>query len=275
MAYLGTHNLTQLLKNSEVISPFDINRVKNGSYELSLGGQVFQTDSKPRQVKDLSKNEKIYIEPGQFALLLTEEYVKVPQTKIAFISIKAGVKFKGLVNVSGFHVDPGFEGKLLFSVYNAGPSTIVLSQGTEYFPIWFAELALNETQLYVGNHKGQDKIPDEPVSSLSQGELASPNVLSKRIDEVKHLKTKLEWVILAIFTAVIGLTIKFWTDSSKLKEAIDFGYKNKTEEVTSDSTYKKLLYNINMLNIKVDSLTKLQKEVKPTTQAKPQNNGKD
>jgi dCTP deaminase len=46
----------------------------------------------------------------------------------------------GLINVSGFHVDPGFYGKLIYAVYNAGPSEIHLSRGTEMFLIWFADL---------------------------------------------------------------------------------------------------------------------------------------
>jgi dCTP deaminase len=254
MAFIGTNNLTALLKNSDVISPFEEKRVKNGAYELSLGGQVFQTGSKPRFVKNLNKKEKIYIEPGQFALLLTEEKVKVPKDKIAFISIKAGIKFNGLVNVSGFHVDPGFEGQLLFSVYNAGPSTIVLSQGTQYFPIWFAEL--NESQEYTGTHGGQNEIPDEPVKALSQGDLASPNELNRRIEEVKHLKTKIEWVVIAIFTAVIALSVKVWTDSSKLKDAVEFGYKKKAEEIASDSTMNRIQNNLNTISVRLDSLEK-------------------
>ncbi|MCU7549825.1 hypothetical protein OCK74_11905 [Chitinophagaceae bacterium LB-8] len=255
MAFLGTKNLLQLLKGADIITPFNQDRIKNGSYELSLGDQVFQTDTKPRSVKSLNSGQKIHIEPGQFALLLTEETVKIPKDKIAFISIKAGIKFKGLVNVSGFHVDPGFEGKLLFSVYNAGPATIVLSRGSRYFPIWFADL--NESQDYVGTHDKQVNIPNEPVEALSQGEIASPSVLSARIDDVKHMKTKIEWAVLAILTLMIALSVKFCTDANKLKEAVDYGYKKKTEEIIHDSTYKKMQSGINILSNKIDSLIKV------------------
>ena len=224
---------------------------------MSLGSQVFQTDSKPRSVKSLTESEEIYIEPGQFALLLTEETVKIPENKLAFISIKAGIKFKGLVNVSGFHVDPGFEGKLLFSVYNAGPSTIPLRRGEKCFPIWFAELANNESQKYTGSHGGQINIPIEPITALSQGELASPNSLSKRIDDVKHLKTKIEWVVLAILTLAIGLSVKFWSDSSKLKDAIDYGYTKRIDETSKDS--------LNQINqAKFDSIKTELQSVKDT-----------
>lgn len=268
MPFIGTNTLTALLTEADIITPFDPARVKNGSYELSLGSQVFQTGAKPRSVKTLSKGEKIYIEPGQFALLLTEERINVPKNKIAFISIKAGIKFNGLINVSGFHVDPGFDGKLLFSVYNAGPSTIVLSQGTPYFPIWFSEL--NESQEYIGTHNGQTQIPDDPIRSLSQGVLASPNELSRRIDETKHLKTKIEWVCIAILTFLSGLLIKSYTENSKLKEAIEFGYQKKSQEVLADSAKKMTINDIKVLKSRVDSL----EEIVETKNSKTSNYGK-
>ncbi len=269
MAFLGTNTLTQKLKAHDIISPFVEARIKNGSYELSLGAQVFQTDSSPRAVKNLKLNEKIEINPGQFALLLTKEYVRIPEDKIAFISIKAGIKFQGLVNVSGFHVDPGFEGNLLFSVYNAGPANIILSNDTPYFPMWFADL--DAPQDYKGTHDKQTKIPNEPVQMLSQGELTSPNVLSKRIDEVKSLRSKFEMLALLVIAFLSALTVKVWTDASKLKEAVEFGYKKKTEEINSDTTSKKMQLDITMLNHKIDSLENITKKIPITTTN--QNNG--
>ena len=255
MAFFGSKNLKTLLNGSEIILPFNENNIKNGAYELSLGAQVFQTGIKPRKVKSLKENEEIFIDPGQFALLLTEEKVKVPKNKIAFISIKAGIKFEGLVNVSGFHVDPGFQGKLLFSVYNAGPSTIVLRRGKRYFPMWFSEL--NEEQEYVGEHDKQSIIPIESIRALSQGELASPNELSKRIEEIKQFKTKVEWVLLGIITLLIGVSVKLWLDVGKLRDAVDFGYNNKTIELKLDSINGGIQYKIIHFNNKIDSLNKV------------------
>ncbi|QXV63984.1 deoxycytidine triphosphate deaminase [Mucilaginibacter sp. 21P] len=255
MSFIGNDNLQTLLNGElEVIKPFDPTRVKNGAYELSLGAEVFLTDSEKRSVKQLLENEMIEIRPGQFALLLTKEYVKIPNNKIAFISIKAGIKFEGLINVSGFHVDPGFEGNLLFSVYNAGPSNIRLSNGTAYFPIWFADID-QDYQDYKGSHEKQKRIPDGPVKALSQGELASPNVLSKRIEDNKHLKTKIEWVVLAIFAGMVALLVKVYTDSSKLKDAVEYGYKQKATEIVADSAIMEMKDSISMLNKKIDSLT--------------------
>jgi dCTP deaminase len=42
--------------------------------------------------------------------------------------------------VSGFHVDPGYSGKLIYAVYNASPSPVQICEGESVFKIWFADL---------------------------------------------------------------------------------------------------------------------------------------
>lgn len=71
--------------------------------------------------------------PGQFAFILAEETVRVPPSAMAFISMRATFKMKGLVNVSGFHVDPGWNGPLIFAVHNAGPGPVHLQRGLPLF----------------------------------------------------------------------------------------------------------------------------------------------
>ena len=120
MSFLGDNDLKTLLRERNLVMPYKEVRIQSGSYELALGDEYFSTGSKKNLVKYLSdKNKHLVIKPGQFALLLTEETIEIPSDKIAFISIKASIKFSGLVNISGFHVDPGFKGHLKFSVYNA------------------------------------------------------------------------------------------------------------------------------------------------------------
>ena len=188
MAFLGTEKVRELIKEEGVIKDGDLKRVVCGAYELSLGDEVFITDSKDKKKQVLTQpKEQITINPGQFALLLTHETVKIPADKIAFISIKAGIKLKGLINVSGFHVDPGFNGKLVFSVYNAGASPISLIKGEACFPIWFSELELteNEKTSYENGsheHKNQDSIPVKYIDALIAGDLSSPSVLLNKIN---------------------------------------------------------------------------------------------
>jgi len=129
-----------------LIDPFAPERVDCAAYTLAVGPEVYVSPSDQTAdpttvtVRRLAPGDAFTIPPGQFAFLLTEEIVAVPADALAFISIRAKTKFRGLVNVSGFHVDPGYRGQLTFAVFNAGPVPIHLKRGQPIFLIWYASL---------------------------------------------------------------------------------------------------------------------------------------
>lgn len=210
MAFLSSETIKERLVGR--IDPFDASRIKHGAYELSLGREVYLTTEESKKI--LPEREQVVIHPGQFALLLTEEEVFVPKDLIAFISIKAGIKFRGLINVSGFHVDPGFKGHLKFSVYNAGSRNIVLHRGQPLFLIWFAQLDRETTDAYSGVHAGQKEISDNDVMKI-QGDIISPSAIKEKIDDLQRQVDKLDnrfWVAitlsLLLIASIIGAIIK-------------------------------------------------------------------
>lgn len=87
---------------------------------------------------------------------------------MAFISMKTGIKFKGLINVSGFHVDPGYKGKLVFSAFNASPSPIQICAGDPIFKIWFAKLDRTSTPEHLFQGKGQTTIDNDLIRGMSK-----------------------------------------------------------------------------------------------------------
>jgi len=268
MSYLGSTSLKNLQKAFDIILPFNETRIKYGAYELSLGDEVYLTDSNTGKREKLKiEKEQIIIKPGQFALLLTAEEVNIPKDKIAFISIKAGIKLKGLVNVSGFHVDPGFRGKLVFSVYNAGPSKIILERGEPYFPIWFA--TIDEETEYKGEHKGQDGINPKYIEALSMGELASPNVLLDKINTnyialenqikvVDERKKLIDYIVKTALGIIIFIAIKVLVDWSEYNRGLEEGYTKRKTEASVDSTINEFLLVKKQHLIEIDSLAKLQ-----------------
>ena len=170
----------------ELVTEFDEKRIDRANYKLRVGPQIYVSPSaKPKSAIDrtkilLSEGQGFHIPPGQFAFLLTEETISVPADALAFISIRAKYKFRGLVNVSGFHVDPEFKGRLVFSVFNAGPSQISLARGEECFHIWFANLDQSCNQ---GSRPGYDQIDSELIQPIGT-QLLSFDSLSHRIDQL-------------------------------------------------------------------------------------------
>lgn len=175
---------------SELIEPYDPAKVKNGSYELHLGRQAYVTTTLENRRKTsrhdatLGENEQVVIPPGQFALLLTDEVVRIPCDALGFISIRSRFKLWGLINVSGFHVDPGYNGKLIFSVYNAGSQHIHLSRGAGLFSIWYSYLDSPTKDLYEGHQQGKARITEEEIMRV-QGLPYNPSELAQIVRELQ------------------------------------------------------------------------------------------
>jgi len=67
--------------------------------------------------------------------------------------MKSKFKFLSLVNVSGFHVDPDYKDRILFTVYNAGPDDITLKCGEKASAIWFAKSDNNSSTFFYDTKK--------------------------------------------------------------------------------------------------------------------------
>jgi len=178
-----------------LITGYDEKNITTGSYQLGLGAEAYITGQKKKI--QLGEKAHIVIPPGQFALLITEESIRIPPEAIGFISIKSEFKLWGLINVSGFHVDPGFDGKLIFSVYNAGVQNIVISRKTRVFLLWLSSWD-KPGEVYRGKRSGQKSIPDEDMMKI-RGEIPSLVVLQRKIDGLQNK--------VATYTTIAGLLI--------------------------------------------------------------------
>jgi len=202
MAFWTSETIKRRQESHKIISiGYDEGNVENCAYELSLGDQIF-ISSEGRKT-ELYDNDMISIPPGQFAMLLTSETVNIPHDTLAFISLKFRFKKKGLVNVSGFHVDPGFHSKLKFAVYNAGGREICVCRGDCLFQIWFADLDMTTKDVYENSRKNEFINPGD--QEWMAGDLASPAVLSRKLEsQSSRLKT-----LTIIFSILVSVFVGF------------------------------------------------------------------
>lgn len=207
-----------------LVSEFSKARIDCAAYTLRMGRQYYLSASEvevdKNKVQVLAEGDSVAIPSGQFAVLLSEETVTVPSGTIAFISMKYGLKRRGLVNVSGFHVDPGYSAPLRFAVFNAGPSTIHVKQGEESFLIWYADLD-REVSKYakeeVSNRSYRQGITSGEVSSLT-GAVETVNSLAKKVSALERTQSWMKTfigVLSLLGTLVVGFTIFFAQEGIK------------------------------------------------------------
>lgn len=206
----------------ELVAPADRDGIDCAAYRLRIGPEVYVSptgDAKDPQTsskRQLALGDAFAVPPGQFAFLLTEETVTVPFDAIAFISIRATIKFRGLVNVSGFHVDPGYRGRLVFSVFNAGPAPVHLERGEPCFLIWFA--SLDRETAKAKTEAGFDNIPTRLINPIA-GEIQSFAGLlakikqndenaTKRLTAVEREQTVTRWASTAAIALLGAFTLR-------------------------------------------------------------------
>jgi len=181
------------------------NRNYNGwSYDLNLGEEVFLTSMEYPIV--LSDNQPyVNIKPGEFALLITYEKLNLPPNIMAFISVRFTYKKKGLINISGFHVDPNYKGKIIFSVYNAGPNDIVLKYKEPVFMIFFEELE-NAVKEDRKRPPGYHHIEPSMISEIKGQSVSLVNNYHK-IEQLEFSMKLYGGIAIAIITTLIGMLL--------------------------------------------------------------------
>jgi dCTP deaminase len=201
---------------------FDKERLRAASYTLLMGSEAYVTpvgESDSKSVRTLGDGEAFMIPPGQFAFLLTHEAVRVPDDAIALLALRAqALKFQGLVNVSGFHIDPGYNGRLVLAVHNAGPGQVHLRQGQPLFEVFFADL---------------DRPTDRPYqASVGTGAIfhIEPRFISPiagEFETLKGLKNKIEDVEAELEERIHSLereqSVTRWASALILGAVIAFG----------------------------------------------------
>lgn len=192
MAFLAKAALAEEMNHGRlIVQNFDENCLRQASYDLRLGKELYLAgESVPRFLSD--ESPFMSIPPGQFAILTCHEIVAIPRERLAFISVRSKYKLEGLINISGFHVDPSFRGVLRFGVQNVGPADILLKCLEPTFTIFFAEL----TSADIG--EGRDEETDihfrqdligirlEDVQLLG-GKNFTLSTLQKKVDRLQTL----------------------------------------------------------------------------------------
>jgi dCTP deaminase len=190
-------------KLPDIVSNFSAKNIDCSAYTMAIGHQVYVSRDGDRDqakmYRSLGHKEQFEIPAGQFAFLLTKEILKIPRNVMALINVKSSIKLKGLVNVSGFHVDPGYSGRLVISVFNAGPSSLVLRADDPCFLIWFCDLDGGSSYYY--KKDGFSELNDKLISQVP-GNNTSLSMLEK---EVVALKARTDFV----FNVVIGVGLPF------------------------------------------------------------------
>lgn len=190
---------------------FDKDLAEQASYDLRLGEEFYIVGRRaPERLSE--KQPYISLPPGQFAVLTCYEILHLPKEIMAFITLRNRFKMQGLVNVSGFHVDPTFRGRLVFAVQNIGPNDIRLRYKDPTFTIFFAAVDGNSTSTRKKPIRSGILLSDVQQLGASSITLAK---LKKDIDSLRTVLLVYAPFAVALVVALLVTLIKLGGGSTK------------------------------------------------------------
>lgn len=108
------------------------------SYDISVGA-LGMLGGDGREI-DLTK-ESLELGPGAYGGIISHEKLLLPPKIHARIGSKRAMSYDGVILLTGSVVDPGYEGHLLFGLYNASQRRVIIRAKRKICNIVFERLA--------------------------------------------------------------------------------------------------------------------------------------
>jgi deoxycytidine triphosphate deaminase len=190
--------ILKAVKDESLIEGGTPDCVEGNKYDLRLGKNILKAYFKrPINVDDLIGSDcaQLFVEPGEMVFVLSEERIKLPHNMKAELSHKRKLSHAGVLVVGGFCIDPKYQGRLLFGIYNFSSSSFPLQPGKKIIAAQFYQLSESEISPHSPTPKPVDDFPDDLVRLMDTYKPASMESLKKMIEdisgEVKVLRNEL------------------------------------------------------------------------------------
>lgn len=128
-------------------------RVGNEIARFKKTDKVFDPDNPDYSFFDVQRGEEFIISPHEHVLLVTEEYMKLPNDVMAFVNLRSTFARLGLF-IPPTIVDAGFEGQLTIEVVGSS-FPVKIRRGTRFLHLIFARTLTPVENPYQGKYQGQ------------------------------------------------------------------------------------------------------------------------
>ena len=129
-----------------IMRPFESDRLQGASYDLRIGKRLL-ISGEDRE-SDLSEVGAVALMPGDFAVIVSDEYFEIPQNIVINIGPKTYLTKKGVILQAGMQIDPGFKGHLILGLYNSSPRKYVIEHLGDLCSIQFFKLKENAKKVF-------------------------------------------------------------------------------------------------------------------------------
>jgi len=136
---LTDSEIKEVMKKGELVfENYEERMLQPASYDMRVGKTLLISG----QENEINMEERgsVVLKAGQFALITTQEGVKLSDSIVGHIGLKSYYVRKGVIILAGLQIDPGFNGVLVLGVYNASSRGISLDYSSPLCTVEFHKL---------------------------------------------------------------------------------------------------------------------------------------
>jgi len=158
----------------EMINPASINLRLGNTFAIpaKMIDGITIGERLPYGRRVIGDDEKYPIEPGEFLLATTKEYIWMPNNVAAFVQGRSSIGRIGLTVQNAGFIDPGFHGAITLELVNESPSLIYLIPGYPVAQLVFFN-CYKVKNPYQGKYNGQE---DATESRMEQDRQKYPGL---------------------------------------------------------------------------------------------------
>jgi deoxycytidine triphosphate deaminase len=231
--------------------------VQPSSLDLHVGAIFVPPQDEPKPKDPVDKRLDYTLHPGQAIVVDTLEEVNLPSEIAAFGFPPTSISDRAILMTNPGHIDPGFKGKLTFTLINMGREAYMIAKGQTIATLLLVKLTNPPTKDFAQRRPGFKK--DEPTTfelyrlgrdflDLDQRARKAAQAIVR--DESVKLNRLGFW--LPVLTAVISAFVAFGAAWLQSKETVA----ELKQKVSALENQLKIESRLQTLETKIDSLSK-------------------
>lgn len=205
-----------------------------GSVDLHVG-DIFQPNKKDKESNKVKK--RLNIKPGETILVKTLEEIDLPLNIGGICFAPARLSLKGILIVNIGHIDPGYSGKLHFTIVNLGKDSFTIEKGNMLATMLLFEY--NKIEDYMGMSEQQSV--DDILPQLSKSFMNFEKTIDIKIRNAAFIKPVLITVFGFVVTVSLSLIISQTFQHFSYKNQVDQNHQLIKEQQVEINSLKKEL----------------------------------
>jgi dCTP deaminase len=238
--------------------------IQPASIDLHVGAIYIPGAKENESGSVISPMEELCIKFGHTAVIISNETLNVPNNIAALGFPPSSLSFRGLLMTNPGHIDPGYIGKLRFTVINFGKEDITLRCGDKILTLLFFKLNTFAMRGYLARNPGfLDKNPSQNMVNRLYPEFLDFNARAedaaiKAVKDSERSAKYFVWVA-AAFSVVAGIFGVWHPLDAVNKEIADI---NKILDIGEKKSKIDKIESINTLRQQIDKIENELRELK-------------